>query len=55
VAGRGESAIDNPHRSTLNPNFKDMEKCFFYVRADADIPNPIIRGYGVGYGIGEIQ
>jgi len=27
----------------------------FNIRADTDNPNPIIYGYGVGYGIGKIR
>ena len=53
---RGESGTDNPPlRSALNPNFKDIWRSDFNIRADADNPNPIICGCGVGYGIGEIQ
>jgi hypothetical protein len=47
---RGESGMDNP-----SPRIRILRiwSSVFNIRADADNPNPIIYGCGVGYVIGE--
>jgi hypothetical protein len=52
---RDESGVDNFRiRSDPNPNYADMEKRF-YIHADVDNPNPIVRGCGSGYGVSDIR
>ena len=44
-----------PRSDPLRIRILRIQRSVFNIRADTDDPNPIIYGYGVGYGISEIR